>query len=943
MGADLLALEQAPADGERLRRALRAAHTLKGAARLAGVGSVERLTHALEAALSEARSGRVRLDGSMVDTLLSALDAVRSGVAAAAQGLTVQGLGEAEGRIHALLSGSAPRAGGVEAVFPGLGREVKAVLSEYQDSLLLAARENGRACWELEFSAGSREWGRRVGAVHRAAEGLGDVVAIVGLSSGDPERARFSLLLAARADVPAVRDFIAREGLTARRLEEAADGPVSAANAQDEAAFLAEMAQLREQFLLEKGDELEQALPQLVALEKSPDDTELLNALFRWAHNLKGAAMTYGYPNISVLGRSVETVLGRLRERSLRVQPHVTDALLRASDALRDLLAEARQGRTPEVPAAALGGLEAALAPEASLTPAAGPAAQGMRSAARSSRESIRVRIEKLDRLVNLVGEMTTERNVKEALLRELGVQVGRVKSILRDGAPALGELADRVARLESDVSGLFVRFESSLQASEVVVSELQREVLSVRMLPLSLLFETAPRLVRDLTRGSAKEVSLEVEGGGTEVDKEVLEAMADPLVHLLRNAVDHGIEPREARRRVGKSPAGVVRLRAEQRGSQVSIAVSDDGGGIDPSLVARKAAAKGLLSSEEAERLPREQALALIFLPGFSTKEQVTDVSGRGVGMDVVKTNVENLRGSIEIETSPGRGTTFLIRLPVNLAVVPILFVRCAGQTYGLQTSSVTEVLRIAESEIESEDARACFPHRGQTLPIVRLAELLGLPAAPSGDPLTVVVARGLEGGLGLVVDEASEEMPAVLKGLGSLLGKSPHVSGATILPDGRAALVLDAASLLGAAIKGSRPWVEASPPVPRAARKTLLVADDSATTRHMLCGLLEGFGYEVVTARDGQEALALLEGRRVDLVLSDVDMPILDGYRLTETLRASRRFASLPVILLTSFASDAEKLRGLQAGADAYLVKSSFDQSFLRERIRELAGEAA
>ena len=421
---------------------------------------------------------------------------------------------------------------------------------------------------------------------------------------------------------------------------------------------------------------------------------------------------------------------------------------------------------------------------------------------------------------------------------------------------------------------------------------------------------------------------------------------MADPLMHLLRNAIDHGIETVEERRRAGKPTTGTLELAAEHHGSHIVITVRDDGRGMDPQHLIAAAVAKGVILDREAERLTTEQAYGLIFRPGFSTKEQVSAISGRGVGMDVVKSNIDSLKGRIEIDSAVGRGTTFRIHLPLSISVIQVILVESGGQTLCLPTTAISEIIQVSDEDIQSEEGRACVQHRGTSVPIVRLSQLLNL--ADLRRPLqqgAVAIAHGIEGTLGFTVDRAVSEQTIVVKDMGSLLRHVPHVAGGTILADGRVSVILDTVSLIAAAIRTGGTWQAAAPvTATTSVSQTLLVVDDSLTTRELLRGLLESAGYGVVVARHGREAWELLHGHTsFALVVSDVSMPEMDGLELTAKIKADSRLSRLPVVLVTSLAQPDEKLKGMQAGADAYIVKGAFDQAGLLGRVEELVGSHA
>lgn len=956
----LVDLEKRPGDASLLEEMMRRLHNLKGAAKVVGADGIAHLAHLSESVLEAVGGGGKDLDPDATDALLQAADAMRAVAEGLGEGRAVDPPAALLERLGALAGPAQPDPGGVSAP---IDPDIRAVLTEAQAADLSAAGEQGKTCWELEFCAPEAEFGARIQSVHREVKALGEVISVTGLSPRAGGVARLKFLVSTQLAPLRLEEFCrgASMSLTGPVSPPATPARPAPPTNEGEEVFATEMAALVEKYVAEKVEDVENLSHLMLALEERPDDRPLLNEIFRQAHSLKGSGAIYGFPAVSQLSGQMETVLDRLRNRTLKAGARVVDALLASVDALQRLFAEARQGRIgSEAAQPALRELAALLAAEAPPAAAAARAAEPPRPPVR---ETIRVRLEKLDRLVNLASELTIAKNTREAAVRGVEEEAYRVKDLLvrwhgvldelrlsgPGGSPELREVLEsrldpleaRVRGLQTELEALWERFDATTQHATGTVESLQAELMSIRMVPVSLLFDTAPRTVRDLARQAGKEVSLSVSGADTEVDRQVLEAMADPLVHLLRNAVDHGLEPPSARARAGKSPAGRIALSAEHAGNRILITVSDDGRGMDPQLILRKAVERGFLTATQAQRQMPEEALSLIFQPGFSTRDDVTDVSGRGVGMDVVKSNVEKIKGHIEVESHPGRGTTFRIQLPLSVAIVQAVLVESAGLTLALLAQAILEVVRLPLAQVETEDERPCFQHRGRTVPLVSLAELLSVSGAhPRGDPLTVVVVQGIEGRLGLVVSRALEEVELVLKTMGSLLKRVPHVAGGTILADGRIAVILDASSLVSAAVRRPGAWTPEAEGQPAPPRRSVLVVDDSLTTRELLKGLLEGAGYAVATARHGREALEILEQRQVDVVVTDIAMPEMDGYALVQAIRGHPRLGRMPVILVTGALREEERLAGLKAQADAYMLKGSFDQAGLLERVADLAG---
>ena len=490
-------------------------------------------------------------------------------------------------------------------------------------------------------------------------------------------------------------------------------------------------------------------------------------------------------------------------------------------------------------------------------------------------------------------------------------------------------------------------------------VDDLQDELRRMRLTPASTALDLFPRMVRDLAREHGKEVEWVAQGADLEVDRQVLEAMKEPLIHLVRNAIDHGIEPPAARTRPGKASRGRVAVTiASLEGGRIEIRVEDDGGGINLVRVRAAAVRALLLTAQEAEALTDDQALDLIYRSGLSTSPIITDLSGHGLGLAIVKERVERLGGEIRVETGAGAGTTVRMNLPATIATFHGLVVRASGQSFLLPAEAVERAIRVANDAVESVEGREVIRWNGQPLSVARLSDLLGLPQvresavsgqrsavsedrSPSRDPrpphLCVIVKSGEER-VGLLVEEILEDSEVLVKELRPPLVRVKNVAAAGLLGTGQVVLILRPADLLKSIRGVSRPPAAAAAPEEEKRQRVILVVDDSITTRTMEKNLLEAAGYQVRVAVDGIEAWTLLKSEEFDLVVSDLDMPRMDGFDLTAKIRADRKLAELPVVLVTALESREHKERGIEVGANAYIIKSSFDQSNLLEIIRRL-----
>ncbi len=574
--------------------------------------------------------------------------------------------------------------------------------------------------------------------------------------------------------------------------------------------------------------------------------------------------------------------------------------------------------------------------------------------------QTMRVPPAKLDALMTLASELTvtTTRVIRGmtafeeigALCEEWNKELSGQRPSWQTGARGDmdKQLAGLQARDQARLSRLNALWDQLKQTTyqdvtrlNFVADELEEGIRNVRLLPLSQIFNLFPRLVRDLSRELGKEIGFTLEGGETAADKRILEELKDPLMHMIRNAVDHGIESPSERESAGKPRAASIRLRAYQTANNVLVELRDDGRGLDLAAIKSTALKRRLHSQEELAAMSREQLHLLIFAPGFSTSAMVTDVSGRGVGMDVVRINIERLKGTIRVQSEPGRGTIFTIRLPSTLATTRVLLVSVAGRPYAIPVEHVQTIVRVARDQIFSIEGRQTIVLDERALPIARLSALLDLPSRAAHDAEITVVLEVGEERFGVQVDGLVDEQEVMLKPLGALLKRVRNVSGVTILGAGEICMVLSAPDLARAALHGAPRQLApdlALEEVENAPRKVILLAEDSITTRTQEKRILESAGYEVVTAVDGADAFGKLAGRDFDAVVSDVEMPNMTGLMLAARIRENPRYDEMPIVLVTSLASDDDKRRGIEVGANAYITKGAFEQKVLVDTLRRL-----
>jgi two-component system chemotaxis sensor kinase CheA len=580
--------------------------------------------------------------------------------------------------------------------------------------------------------------------------------------------------------------------------------------------------------------------------------------------------------------------------------------------------------------------------------------------------ETIRVTTHKLDDLMNRIGEILVTKikfDQRLAEVRRLGNELDEIyrswgntqRQLELQDISRSEESMEKLARFQqetggklSQLHGEFGEFltsftEDSLRMT-LISSELQESINRVRMLPLSSLFNTFPRLLRDMAKREGKEVELVVEGGGIQLDKKILEQLKDPMMHLLRNALDHGVEKIEDRGQSGKRRAGTITLSATQRANSVLIEVKDDGAGIDVDKIKSIALRRGFVSEEALEEMTEQQVMALVFRPGFSTKGIITDLSGRGVGLDVVFSIIERLKGSIALSSEVGGGTCFSIKLPVSLATSQALVVRVNEQVFAIPLTAVDIITEVGLDQVMTVESREAVLVEGMPTALVRLHEILSLSAESihlaDDEKAPVVVIGSADERVALMVNEVIGEKEIVVKGLGPQLRRVRNFSGATILGDGSVVLILNVFDLIKSSQKVRGMWITSEKNMEDEGRKRpeILVADDSVTTRVLEKNILEGSGYRVTLAVDGLDALEKAREGGFDLVVSDVEMPRMSGFELAAELRSEGRFNDLPIILVTSLDSEEDKKKGIEAGADAYITKGAFEQGNLLATIKQL-----
>jgi len=738
---------------------------------------------------------------------------------------------------------------------------------------------------------------------------------------------------------------------------------------------------LRETFRAELAEHHQSMTDGLLALERGLEGAaraEVLNGIFRSAHNLKGAARGIEAHDVAELAHHLESVFQALRGGQLPLAPELVDLSLQAVDRLRELALDGAAAATR--PLALIGQRQAAAASAASEAPVwrdpmiDGPAAAVLPAAAAppirggAAVEAVRVPAARLQRVSALSEDIQLARiafgehfqtlqslNRRMAKLearldalrprrrrgeRGLALFGAEARAAMEEGLPELTALKRQAAALAKSMRGTLGR------AGQAALG-LENEVRMMQLVPMANALRPMVRMVRDLGRQLGKTVELQIIGDQIEVDRAVLDGLRDPLTHLLRNAVDHGIEPPEERLAAGKPAEGLLTVDVASVGGRIVIEVQDDGRGMHAERIAEFAVRKQLIGATELERLDEPARLALIFLPGFSSKQIITDVSGRGVGLDVVKANLRRLKGSVTVATQPGQGSQFTLELPLTLAMERGLQVLAGGEMLVIPSTSVDRIAETSRETVQGEGASHALLVAGHPVPLRDLAAALALPVRPRRREERVPVIVLARGGvrMAFVVDEVVGEREIVIKRMPRPLHAVPNIGGATLTGSGEIMMVLNVDELIDGARDAGWRAFEAAEPLPAAragagaSRPHVLVVDDSLTTRTLEKNLLESQGFRVSVATDGEAGWDALERGDFALVITDIEMPRLDGFGLTRRIRDSARHANLPVIIVTSLAREADRRQGIEVGASAYIVKSDYESRVLLDVVRQLA----
>ena len=722
-------------------------------------------------------------------------------------------------------------------------------------------------------------------------------------------------------------------------------------------------------------------------IEENPNDEKEIKIAFEQAHALKGSARIIKHAEMGNISFSIERVLQGVLNRQIPVTSLFITMLLEGTDFIKTFINQVEAREEAKIPPdfkkvlSTIDSLvEIHASPEqvekkslktlqsaAPKTISAGDRASGV-SAASQPKSTVRVSSEKLDRLIEQTGELLImklkarqrleniqsiidDSNVAGRTLKKRIRQLGRTKLqkdsfINKDMAVArnslLSELGEKFSFISNRIEFLHKALYDDYRQLSLIVEKLQDDVKKTRLFPIQTVLDVFPRMVRDLSASMQKKIRLKVHGGDIELDKFILEETKDPLMHIIRNCIDHGIELPEERLKHGKPEEGLIQIDVFHKGNNAVIKVMDDGKGIDVNRIKASAIKKGLYTKKEIEQMKEKQIFDLIFHSGFSTSDIITDISGRGIGMDVVKANIEKLNGFLDIESTKGKGTEFIITIPLTLSTIQALKILVCDEIYFLPVNMVEKIIKVSEKDLPVVEGFPAIQYLDSFIPYLLLSSVLEIPEPESDDndvERPVVVLCSGKNFAAFSIEKFMGEEEILMKGLGGYMKRVRNVSGITVMLDGNIAPVLNVTDIINAVQLREIALPKRKLKITEAKKElSILVIDDSIMTRTIEKNLLESYGYYVETAVDGQDALLKIHERVFDIIVSDVQMPNMNGLELTEKIKQDERYKKTPVILVTALESAEDKKRGIEVGADAYIVKSSFDQSNLLSTIKRL-----
>jgi len=720
-------------------------------------------------------------------------------------------------------------------------------------------------------------------------------------------------------------------------------------------------------FTQEANDVVHAVNEGLIQLEKAPQQTERLKLILRSVHTLKGSANILHIEQISQLTHHIEDVLIALQDGNIALTPAVFELLFNSIDLLSACIQAAQRDNaesldvTPlcEVLIQAAQGRDFALPGSREERDAVAPAfvvseqfeahpSESRAVEAAKGGETIRVPVEKLDHAVRLVGEIAISNKKSEYRLGAMKEVQQKARILTKSlqhlrgmREQAFDPILEQSLHLLKDIEQLFRMQRDDFVEREMAIAELYDDVLNMRMLPLSAIFERFPRAVRDMAKDAQKQIDIRIFGEDTALDKKIIEQLDAPLNHLLRNAVDHGIESPEERAAQGKPSTGLITISASHQSGHIRIEIADDGQGIQGEILKERAVQRGMLTEDAAQKMSDADAVKLAFWPRLSASELITDTSGRGMGMDIVKSSIEALKGTVSLVSTPQKGTTCVLTIPVSLTSLRSLIIKTRENIFAVPIDTVEETLHLPLHECLHVTGQVAIRHRNQLIYLLDLGRVLQCRpvAAVPREQYFILIARVQGKRVGLIVDAIIDEQDVVVKPLPPHIRKATNmIAGAAISSYNTVMLILHLPEVLARIARMSLDAPSMAVETPPYAVPRILVVEDSINTAEIEKHILELSGYLIDVANDGIDALKLLEQTAYAAIITDIEMPRMDGFTLTQRVRQMPQYANVPVIIVTSLAREKDKKRGLQVGANAYITKGNFEQRRLLETIKSL-----
>ena len=998
----LLAIERGQESEQRFAEMLRQLHSLKGSSRMLGLTEIGEALHTTEDLVSLLRGKPHELVMEAINPLLKVCDSLQDSLVEIHRGEADHRLEAVGDTLRELMERLGRDGSEALAALSRAEPEIFAVLNRHQKETLTRGLKEMPLIHVIVLSFRRETFASQVRRVHDILSGNGMLISTTGTTHApaDGYDLAFIFLMLSSQPLPVVMAPLAEHAPVGRSLGRSAEdgtfrylttaddpeavspsaaavsiageavpqpGAEGAPPSKDIPSFVAdhvdglraqsyneEFQRLQEWFLDEGQENLKHLYALILSYEKQ-QSAETINSIFRSFHNLKGSGGSYKFGCISRTAHALESYVQSLRTQDAAVTIDVINTMMYGVDVLEEMFAACKQQRQNDP---ALRTIEESLVERLKQAPTSAPASgRGNSSGVGEPRKSmaadtLRIERRKLDSIVNSAVELSVAHHTEQHVMSSIASVFSQHKQIVQQWQ-GMHEAIAMVAGGNEALQQLMTDFSSLLTSSHHQLRDLNRiietnlftwntlafllraDVLELHLQPLSTLFESADRIARDLMLALGKDVQLVIDGGGIEVDRRIIETLRDPMVHLLRNAIDHGIETPAQRERSGKPAQGKVTITAQQMGFVFMISVSDDGSGINHAALAAKAAEAGIATPEEIGQMTDGERCSLLFRHGFSTRKTVDAISGRGVGLDIVATNVDALGGAVSVSSITGQGTVFEITLPTTLTTTRVVVLEIDGRSFTVPVAYLEQIVLLHPEMVQTCSGKRVLPYRDSLLPVYDLEDVLHTPRS------TIRLRKGLiirttGTSLCLSIPHIVDELELITRPMPTLCRPNPLFSGANILPDGSIALLLSPQAIAGISTQSARADQRTT-----RKKRHLLVVDDSLIARELMKNILIGTGYQVSLARDGQDGLFFLRTHSVDMVLSDIDMPVMDGVSFLRAVKRDPLFRNIPVVMFTSQDDEAQRENCLGAGATAYITKGAFNQNNLLATVHRILSD--